>query len=688
MCPSECDATVPLRPVFAGELTTDALIEIGDESAKWSSLPPRFFTRQEMAGPEWARYVSLMARDEHVEFHAGGSIANAAASFVAASDIRGAYFAPVETPKPGVASWPLWWRGYNLSAADLTARLIRVGPFNSAPAEPETPGALVVVDSSGAVSRIVANAQVPSREVRGPAGTLLAVRADHIRLLDAAYARSFPAVAVLLSDDGSGWEDIAGTVAGAERAWVFGRAGDVTDLAAELAGQSPAVLELIGTDGTGPCIVVRGDRRWLLPVPKADLLVNDLGAGDAYLGAYLAESVRGKGPQDSHEAGIAAARTAMAVKGARATFGRDLNRRFPEIGRRSARADEGDIFLSVRTSPGLTVLTGGQTGIDTFAAKAATGCGLPVHAIFPENLRQEDGALAGDKTGCWDAARLHELGSPSFRYRTWATVYMSDGVILADRAGGEGSREAAIAAEHLSRPLLNIGPHVIKAAEISGWLASNNVRTVLVAGSRASLMTTRASLDEQIEEVARGVCMRNAELLGSGTSIREILTLRSRVGIAMPAREWVSCNVPYIERLPLPPVLLSARDVAQALELGELDVGITWPSLLAGESLAKLNVTPLGCFPIHYGFLLGETAPAHRCRIAVQYRHAFARHARAATPFGAVTYEIEGRAEEWIERGLADAAYDSYRTGRTSSARGLQCFFPTHWETLAAIYAQ
>jgi ATP phosphoribosyltransferase len=201
-------------------------------------------------------------------------------------------------------------------------------------------------------------------------------------------------------------------------------------------------------------------------------------------------------------------------------------------------------------------------------------------------------------------------------------------------------------------------------------------------------MTTQASLDEQIEEVARGVCMRNAELLGSGMSIREILTPSSRVGIAMPAREWVSCNIPYIEQLPLTSVLLSSRDVAKALELGELDVGITWPSLLAEESLTKLNVISLGCFPVHYGFLLGESAPARGYRVAVQYRHAFARHAGAATPFGTATYEIEGLAEEWIERGLADAAYDSYRTGRTSSRRGLQRFFPTHWETLAAIYAK
>lgn len=680
---------MPLRPVFAGELTTDALIEIDGTSDKWSSLPAKYFTRENMSGAEWAKYVSMVAHDEQVEFHAGGSVANAAASFMAATGARGAYFAPVETAKPGGASRPLWWRGYNLSAADLTARLIRVGSFNSAPTEPETPGALVLLDASGAVCRIVANTQVPSRDVCGPAGTLLVIRADHIPLLDAMYLRSFRAVAVLLSDDGSGWEYVADTVGRSERAWVFGKTDDIADLAVDLVGKSSAVLELIGTDGTDPCIVVRGDKRWLLPVPTADVLVTDLGAGDAYLGGYLAESVRGRGPEDSHRAGTAAARTAMAAKGARAAVSRDLNRHFPEIGRRSLREDEGDIFSSVRTSPGVTVLTGGQTGIDTLAAKAAIGCGLPVHAIFPKNFRQEGGVLSEDKKGFWKAARLYELGSPSFRYRTWSSVYMSDGVILADRAGGEGSRETAIAAEHMSRPLLDIGSNLIKATEISGWLASNSVRIVLIAGSRASLMS-QASLDEhvrpQMEEVARGVCMRNARLLGSDVSLQEILNLKSRVGIAMPTHEWVSCNVPYIERLSLPPVLLSSRDVAKTLETGELDVGITWPSLLAEDSLKKLNVAYLGCFPVHYGFLLGEPTLARGHRIAVQYRHAFARHAKAATPPDAVTYEIEGRAEEWIEHGRADAAYDSYRTGRTSSGRRLEYFFPTHWETLAAIY--
>jgi predicted Rossmann fold nucleotide-binding protein DprA/Smf involved in DNA uptake len=47
----------------------------------------------------------------------------------------------------------------------------------------------------------------------------------------------------------------------------------------------------------------------------------------------------------------------------------------------------------VRASAGLTIVTGGQTGVDTFAALAALRAGLPVHLIFPAGLRQEDGSL-------------------------------------------------------------------------------------------------------------------------------------------------------------------------------------------------------------------------------------------------------------------------------------------------------
>jgi hypothetical protein len=52
-----------------------------------------------------------------------------------------------------------------------------------------------------------------------------------------------------------------------------------------------------------------------------------------------------------------------------------------------------ELRAELRVTPGITVLTGGQTGVDTLAARAALSVGLPVHMVFPHGFRQEDGPL-------------------------------------------------------------------------------------------------------------------------------------------------------------------------------------------------------------------------------------------------------------------------------------------------------
>ena len=102
------------------------------------------------------------------------------------------------------------------------------------------------------------------------------------------------------------------------------------------------------------------------------------------------------------------------------------------------------------------MLTGGQTGVDTAAARAALSAGLPVHLIFPRGLRQEDGPITADRRRGLRGAVLHELASGEFRHRTRTCVYLADAVILIDPAGGEGCRETQRAARDLGRPLLTL----------------------------------------------------------------------------------------------------------------------------------------------------------------------------------------------------------------------------------------
>ncbi len=186
----------------------------------------------------------------------------------------------------------------------------------------------------------------------------------------------------------------------------------------------------------------------------------------------------------------------------------------------------------MRTGPGLSVLTGGQTGVDTYAALAALRAGLAVHLVYPAGCRQEDGPLTAARRRRLAGAALHELGSASFRYRTWTCVYLADAVILLDPAGGAGCRETARAARKLGRPLLNPEPGQLSAGQVSAaqlsaaqlsageiadWLAAKSVHVLMVAGCRASMLASRGKgrgLRADMAVIMAGARQQHERLLG------------------------------------------------------------------------------------------------------------------------------------------------------------------------------
>lgn len=152
--------------------------------------------------------------------------------------------------------------------------------------------------------------------------------------------------------------------------------------------------------------------------------------------------------------------------------------------------------------------------MDTAAALAGLRAGLPVHLVFPRGLRQEDGPLTPDRRLAFRGAALHELASPEFSHRTWTCVYLSDAIILIDPAGGEGCQETVRAADHLSRPLLNLpaglelhqdersAPRLAQPDAITSWLERTRPRVLMFAGCRASVLASRGmgrDLDRQLD---------------------------------------------------------------------------------------------------------------------------------------------------------------------------------------------
>jgi len=145
----------------------------------------------------------------------------------------------------------------------------------------------------------------------------------------------------------------------------------------------------------------------------------------------------------------------------------------------------------VRSEPGLIVLTGGQTGVDTYAAIKALQAGLSVHLVFPAGYRQEDGELTAARRRQLGGAVLHELSSASFQHRTWTCAYLADVVVLLDPAGGTGCAQTIRAARKLGRPLLRPAPGELRAHDAADWLAATRARVLMVAGCRESLLASQ-----------------------------------------------------------------------------------------------------------------------------------------------------------------------------------------------------
>jgi Circularly permutated YpsA SLOG family len=216
-------------------------------------------------------------------------------------------------------------------------------------------------------------------------------------------------------------------------------------------------------------------------------------------------------------------------------------------------AAESRLRGAVRTGPGLSVLTGGQTGVDTHAALAALRAGLQVHLIFPAGYRQEDGPLTASRRRRLAGAGLHELGSASFRYRTWTCVYLADAVILLDPAGGSGCRETVRAARKLGRPLLIPEPAQVSTGQLStgqlsagqlstgqlsagqlsagqlsadqtaDWLAAAGARVLMVAGCRASVLASKGKgrgLRADLTVIMAGARQQHERLLGKDADER------------------------------------------------------------------------------------------------------------------------------------------------------------------------
>ena len=129
----------------------------------------------------------------------------------------------------------------------------------------------------------------------------------------------------------------------------------------------------------------------------------------------------------------------------------------------------------------LTVISGGQTGVDRAALDAALDLGIPVSGWCPAGRWAEDGPIS-------DEYPLLETPDSDPLQRTEYNVEESDGVLIFYSPNSSPGTEATIdAAEELGRPLfvvrLGVGKKLYKAVE---WMEFHGIQCLNVAGPRAS----------------------------------------------------------------------------------------------------------------------------------------------------------------------------------------------------------
>jgi len=146
------------------------------------------------------------------------------------------------------------------------------------------------------------------------------------------------------------------------------------------------------------------------------------------------------------------------------------------------------------------IISGGQTGADRAALDFAIKHKIPHGGWVPKGRLAEDGPVPAKY-------KLTEMTTDSYQERTEQNVIDSDGTVIISRGKltGGSAYTLKMAKKH-NRPYFHVDLkqyEVLPAAlEILSWLGDNNIKTLNVAGPRAS---KDPKIYESVKEVLTGL---------------------------------------------------------------------------------------------------------------------------------------------------------------------------------------
>jgi hypothetical protein len=127
------------------------------------------------------------------------------------------------------------------------------------------------------------------------------------------------------------------------------------------------------------------------------------------------------------------------------------------------------------------IISGGQTGADQAAWRAARAYGVPAGGWMPRGFLTEDGPRP-EFAESYGAA---EMPTDSAAARTEQNVHDSDATLWFGETTTSGAQATVGACQRFGKPCLPIDPGAsFEPSHVATWILENQVRTLNVAGNR------------------------------------------------------------------------------------------------------------------------------------------------------------------------------------------------------------